>query len=115
VEDPPGTATPREEIHLVGDPRPGRVDEPEDGQLLAQRHLGGANNLLDSTSAPRAGLDRRVVGDHDRSPALHHSSSGDHAVGRQAGRHRVGVAPVLDEGTFVEEQRDALPHVQLVL
>ena len=76
---------------------PARVDEPEDRQLLAQRHLGGPHDLLDGARAPRAGLDGRVVGDDDRRPAVDGAAPGDHAVGRQPGGQRVGVAAVLDE------------------
>ena len=84
VEDPPGAAAAREHLDLVGDPRAGGVDEPEDRQLLAQRHLGGPHDLLDGAGAPRAGLDGRVVGDDDRRPAVDGAAPGDDAVGRAA-------------------------------
>ena len=115
VEDPPGAAAPREELDLVGDPRAGGVDEPEDRQLLTQGHLRGPHDLLHRAGAPRAGLDGRVVGDDDRRPAVDGAAPRDDTVGREPGGHRVGVAAVLDERPLVEQQVDPLADVQLVL
>ena len=42
VEDPPGTAAAREQLHLIGEAGAGRVDEPDDRDLLGERRLGGA-------------------------------------------------------------------------
>ena len=115
VEDPAGAAPAGEHLDLVGDAGPGGVDEPEDGQLFTQRHLGGSNDLLHGAGPPRACLDGRVVRDHDGRSPLDRASAGDDPVGGQTGSERVGVAAVLDEGPLVEEQRDAVTHVDLAL
>ena len=115
VEDPSGAAPPREQRHLVGDPRAGRVDQPEDRQLLGQRPLGDPDDLLDRARAPRAGLDGRVVRDDEGGPAVDQALPGDHAVGGQVRAERVGELAVLDEAAVVEQQRDAVAHVELVL
>ncbi len=115
VEDPPGAATTGEEVDLVGDAGAGGVDEPEDRQLLAQRRLGGPDDLLHGSRAPGAGLDRGVVGDDDRRPPVDLAPAGDHPVGGQPLRRGVGVATVLDEGALVEEQGDPVADVHLAL
>ncbi len=115
VEDPPGTATAREQLHLVGDPSPGRVHQPEHRQLLAQRRLGSADDLLHCPGPPRTGLDGRVVGDHHRRAAADQPPAGDHSVRRQPARQGVGQLAVLDEGSGIDEQVDPDPDGQLAL
>ncbi len=115
AEDPPRPAAAREELHLIGDPGTGGVDEPEDRQFLAERRLGDPDDLLHRPRAPAAGLHRRVVGDHQRRPALDQAAAGDHTVGGQIAGQGIGQLPVLDEGALVEEQRDPVPDEQLVL
>ena len=114
VEDPAGAPPPREELDLIGDPGPGGVDEPEDRQLLAQRCLRGADDLLDRPGTPGAGLDRGVVGDDDRRPPVDRAAPGHHTVRGEPGQG-VRELAVLDEGALVDEQGDALTHRQLVL
>jgi hypothetical protein len=63
-EDAPGTAASREQLDLVRDARPGRVDEVDDRELVAQRGLGQTDDLLDGAGAPRPRLDRGIVGHH---------------------------------------------------
>ncbi len=66
VEDLPAPAAAREQLHLVGDPRPGRVDQVDDRELDRCR-ASSMIRMIFSTVArpPRTGLHRRVVG-HDR-------------------------------------------------
>jgi hypothetical protein len=81
VEDAPGAAPPGEQLHLIGDARAGGVDQPDDRQLLAECGLGGPDDLFDRAGAPRACLDRRVVGDDDHRATVDVADAGDHAVG----------------------------------
>ena len=115
VEDPSGAAAAREELDLVGDAGPGGVDQPEDGELVPQRVLGGAHHLLDRACAPRPGLDGGVVGDHHHGPPLDPAHAGDHAVGRQVGGRGVGQQRVLDERVRVEEACQPVADEELVL
>ncbi len=114
-EDPARTPTAREEVHLIGDPGPGRVDEPEDRQLVAQRHLGHPDDLLHRPGPPGTGLDRRVVGHHERGPAVHQTTTGDDAIGGQTGGLSVGQSRVLHETALVEEFGDSVADVELAL
>ena len=110
VEDVPGAAPPREQLHLVGQPGAGGVDEPHDRHLLGERRLRRPHHLLDGPRPPRPGLHHRVVGDDDRRHPVDAAPPGDDAVGGQTRRHGVGQHPVLDERTLVDEQVDALPR-----
>ena len=89
VEDPPGAPPAGEQLDLVGDAGAGGVDEPEDGQLVAQRVLGEPHDLLDRARAPRAGLHGGVVGHHAHGPPVDRAHAGHDAVGGQVvGRRR---------------------------
>ena len=116
VEDAPRVAAPGEHVDLIGDARARRIDQVEQRHAQPARGLLDADDLLDRARAPRAGLDRRVVG-HDRDrPAVHAADAGHHAVGGQVGRGRVGEQAVLDEVLAVRsiaQQRDALAAEQL--
>ena len=108
VEDAPRAAAAREQVSTWSVIRaPARVDEPEDRQLLAQRRLGGADDLLDGARAPRARPSpsgrwrRRSPGRPSTVPRPVTTPS----AGRP-GRQRVRVAAVLDEAALVEEQGD---------
>ena len=116
-EDAPRTSPAGEELDLVGDAGAGRVDQPHHGQLVAQRVLGQAHDLLDGARPPRAGLDGGVVGHDAHGTAVHQPPPGDHAVRGQVvgGRQRVGQQPVLHEGPRVQQQRQAVAHEQLAL
>ena len=83
VEDPPGTPATGEELHLVGQPGAGRVDQPEDRHLLGERGLGRPQHLLDRAGTPRTGLHHRVVGDDHDGHAVDRAATGDDAVGRE--------------------------------
>ena len=89
VEDPPRAAPTREQLHLIRQPRPGRVHQPDDRDLLGQRRLRGAHHLLDRPCAPRPRLHHRVVGHDDRRHPLDRPAPRDDAVRRQPGGHGV--------------------------
>ena len=115
VEDPPRAAAAREHLDLVGDPRPGRVDEVDERHLELQRALLDAEDLLDRLGAPRARLDGRVVG-HQRDPAAaDQRQAGDDAVGAEALLLPVGEQPLLAERLRVDEPRDPLADRELAL
>jgi hypothetical protein len=114
-EDAPGAAPPGEHLHLVGDPRPGRVDQPHHRHLEPVGLLDDANDLLDGARPPRAGLHGRVVRHQADRPAVDGRGAGDNPVGRKVAGEHVGVQPVLDEGTVIDEQPDALAGEQLAL
>ena len=84
VEDPPGAAAAREHLHLVGDPRAGRVDQVDHRHLELQRPLLDPEDLLDRLRPPRARLHGRVVGHQRDLAAADQRQAGDHAVGAQA-------------------------------
>ncbi len=86
VEDLPGAAAAGEHLHLVGDPPAAGVDQPENGQFLAQRAFGDPDDLLDGTGSPGPRLHRRVVRDDEGGTSVHEPLPGHDAVGGQAGR-----------------------------
>ena len=120
-EDPSRVPAPGEHLDLIGDARARRVDQVEERQPQPARRLLDAEDLLDRARAPRAGLDRRVVG-HDRDrPAVHAPDAGDHAVGGQIGRGRVGEQAVLDEvlppsshSSAIRSRQNSLPAAALL-
>ncbi len=93
VEDAPGAAAAGEHLHLVGDPRPGRVDQVDHRHLQAQRPLLDAEDLLDRLRAPGAGLDGRVVGHQGDAAAVDRGQAGDDAVGAEPLLVPVGQQP----------------------
>ena len=113
VEDLPGPAAAGEHLDLVGDPRPGGVDQVDHGQPGAVGLLDDPDDLLDGAGAPGTGLDRRVVGHQRHRPAVDAGRPGDHAVGGQPVGQYVGVPPVLGEAALVGEQPDPLPGEEL--
>ena len=117
MEDAPGVAPAGEHVDLIGDARAGRVDQIEERHAEPARRLLDAHDLLDGARAPRAGLDRRVVGHDGDGAAVDLAEAGDDAVGGQVGRAVVGEQAVLDEvaRVVVEEQAQALAREQLAL
>ena len=93
VEDPPGAAAAGEHLHLVGDPRPGRVDQVDHRHLQAQRPFLDAEDLLDRLRPPGAGLDGRVVGHQGDAAAVDRGQAGDDAVGAEPLLVPVGQQP----------------------
>ena len=115
VEDAARAAPAREQLDLVGEPRAGRVDQPEDGRLVLERVLRETDDLLDGPRTPRAGLHRRVVGHHADPPTVDRADAGDDAVGREIVGERVGEEAALDERALVEEQGETVADEELAL
>src|SRR6266849_3629212 len=105
----------REHVDLVGDPRPGRVDEVEERHADAGRSLLDADDLLHGAGAPAAGLHGGVVRHHGHLAAVDGAEPGDDAVRGQLLRENVGEQAVLDEGVLVEQNVKAGASAQLVL
>ena len=104
------------------DPRSGGVEQPDEGDPLAQRQLAQARDLELAGHAHRAGHHGEVVGANGHQAALDLPVAGDHAVGRRLlVRHRAlgEVRPPVDaqlgEGALVDEQRQPLAGGELVL
>ena len=114
-EDAAGAAAAGEQLDLVGDAGTGRVDQPEDGKIMSQGVLAGADHLLDGPRPPRAGLDGGIVGHHAHAAALDRARTGHDAVGGQVAGRGVGQQRVLDERVEVEEQVEAVAHEELAL
>src|SRR5205823_8948138 len=112
-EDAAGAAATGEQVDLVGDPGTGGVDEVHHGDAGGVGPLDDPDDLLDGTGAPGAGLDRGVVGHQADVAPVDAGQAGDHAVGREPVRQRVGVPAVLDERTLVDQQRDPLAGEEL--
>ena len=115
-EDPPGVPAAREHLHLLVDPRAGRVDQVHERDPQGQRPLLDPQDLLDGLGRPRPGLDRRVVGHH------RHRAAGDRPDARSRRPRRrarpasqLGEQPLLGERARIEQQRDPLAHGQLAL
>src|SRR5581483_573207 len=114
-EDPAGAAPAGKHLHLIGDPGAGRVHQVDHRQARVVRLLDDPDDLLDGARAPGAGLDRGVVGHHGDGPAADQRGPGDHPVGRQPVRQRVGEPAVFGERAVVGEQGDPFPGEQLAL
>ena len=110
---PAGAATPGEHLDLVGDAGTGRVDEPEDGQLLAQRHLGGAHDLLDRCLGAQVARRqrRRVVVGHAQGAHLqqapHLEAARAFDLRHQVHVRSVGVSPKQNAPRAVSAARSA--------
>ncbi len=115
MKDLARTAPTGEHLHLVGDPRSGRVDQVDHRQPGTVGLLDHADDLLDGPGTPGAGLHRRVVGHQRDRPPVNRGSSGDHAVGRQSARQHVGERAVLCEAAGVNQQLDPVPGEELAL
>ena len=115
VEDAAGAPAAGEQLDLVGDAGPGRVDQPEDRQLVAQGVLGEAHDLLDRARAPRPGLHRRVVGHHAHRAAVDRPTPVTTPSAGRSSARGVGQQAVLDERALVEQQGEPVAHEQLVL
>ena len=91
VEDAAEVLAVREHLVLPGQERAARVDEVDTRQVVVQRHLLGAQVLLDRHRVVGAALDGRVVGDDDALAAFDAADPGDDARRRRvAVVHAVG-------------------------
>ena len=113
VEDAARAAAAGEHLDLIGDARPGAVDQVEHRTAHLLRLLLDADDLLHRAPAPGAGLDGGVVGHHRHQPAGDLAQAGDHAVGGQLRVEPVRERAVLDEAALVEEKADALAGEEL--
>src|SRR4030095_15031448 len=83
----------------------------EPGRLLLDAH-----DLLDRLLAPRAGLDRVVVGHDADGTAADRAAAGEHAGGGRVGLGIAGEQPVLLElGARIEEELEPVAHEELAL
>ena len=114
-EDPAGVAAAGEHLHLLGDPRAGRVDEIDHRHAVGERGLLDPEDLLDRLRPPRAGLHRGVVGHERDRAAVDRAHPGHDPVGAEPVRLPVGEQRVLAEAAGVEQLRDALADRQLAL
>ena len=118
VEDASGTAPAGEQVDLIGDARAGRVDQPDDRQLVSQRVLGQSHDLLDRPRTPRAGLDRRIVGHHAHRSAVD-ATRRRSPPRRRAGRRRTPIAFASSASSTNESgsssSAEPVAHEQLVL
>ena len=96
-EDPSGAAAAGEHLDLVGDSRPGGVDEVDNRNPPLQRALLDSQDLLDRLRAPRAGFDGWVVGHHGYRPPGDGANAGYYAVSAKAVLLPVGEQPFLGE------------------
>ena len=102
------------------DPRARRVQQPDDGDALAEGQLADPRRLGLADGAHRAGQHREVVGADGDPAAVDGADPRHHAVRREVpplgleGRvHRVGQLTQLDERAGVEEEVEPLPDGQL--
>jgi hypothetical protein len=68
--------------HQVG---AGAFHQVQEGQLLLQRDLLHAQDLLQAHGLDRARLDARIAGHHHAAHAAHEADAGDHAAARHRG------------------------------
>ena len=84
VEDPGCAVLSREHAILIREIHPRRVHQIDDRDTAAHRDFLGTQHLPDGLRPPRPRLDRRVVGDHDDLPPLHHADARHHTGARRA-------------------------------
>jgi hypothetical protein len=114
-EDPAGVPATRKHLDLVGDARPGGVDEVEERPPDAGRGLLDAEDLLDSACTPAPRFHGRVVRHQGHQPAVDPAETSDHSVRRKLFGESVGEKAVFDERARVEQKVEALSRGQLVL
>src|SRR5262249_22063656 len=103
-----------EDLDLLRDPAASGVHQIEQRHLEALRALLNAHDLLHGLLAPRAGLDRVVVGHHTDGAAPDHADTGHDAI---SGRVRLLVAReqevLLEIGAGIEQQLQSVADEQL--
>ncbi len=115
VEDPTGTATAGEHLHLLGDARAGRVHQVDHRHLERHRPFLDAQDLLNGLRPPGARLHGRVVRHQRHGAPVDRAEAGDDAVRAETVLLPVGQQGFLREGALIEQQGDALAHRQLAL
>ena len=101
-------------VELLVDPRPGGVDEIHEWRTDLVGQFLHPGDLLERSAPPRARLDRVVVGDDARRPAVDLAHDGHHGV---AGEPvvRSGEQAVFEVRVVVEQQAQAVADQQLAL
>ena len=118
VEDAAEVVHVGEDLVLHGQERAAGVHQIDAGQAVLQRHLLGAQVLLDRHGIVGAPLDRGVVGDDQALAARYGADAGDHA---RAGRVAVVQLPcgqgrqLQEGGAGVEQLVDPFPDEELAL
>src|SRR2546422_492294 len=116
VEDPAGVEASREDLDLLGDATARGVDEVEHRHPQPRGLLLDAHDLEHGLLAPRARLDRVVVGHDADGLAADLADAGDHAVGRRVGLLVAREEPVLLElAARIEQQLQPIAHEHLAL
>src|ERR1035437_4302710 len=116
AEDAPRMTPAGEHRDLVGDPRPGGIDQVHQGDLQPLRGLEDAHDLLDRARPPRSRLDRRVIRHHRAGATVERADAGDDTIRGEVAGEVVGEEPVLDEvRALVEQPGDALAWHELAL
>ena len=113
VEDLARAAPSGEHLHLIGDARPGGVDQVDHRHAGRVGLLDDPDDLLDGPGAPRARLDRGVVRHQRDRTATDRGGAGDHTVGREPVGQHVRERAVLGETAVVDQQLDAVPAEHL--
>ena len=114
-EDPASAASTREHLDLIGDPRPGRIDQVQHRYLERECPLLNPEYLLDRSGPPGARLHGRIVGHQGNRASVDRSDAGDHPVGTEALRVPAGEQAVLGERVRVEQGLNPLAHRELSL
>ena len=114
VEDAPGVEAAREDLDLLGDASPRRVDQVEQRDAEPLRALLDADDLLHRLLAPRAGLHRVVIGHDAHGAAADPADPGDDAV---SGRVRLLIAGeeevLLEVRSRIQQEPEAIADEEL--
>jgi len=116
VEDTPGVEPPRKDLDLLGYAPARGVHHIKEGHAQPCGLFLDPHDLLDCLLAPRACLDRVVVGHDADRPPPDLPNPGDHAVGGGVGLGGAGEQPVLLEvAAGIEEELQPVTDEELAL
>ena len=107
-------STDDEHLGLIGEVRPTRLDEIDQGEAVLAGDVHDAQRLRHRVAVHRTGLAGRVVGEDGALHPLDHPDAGDH-VGAEVlvgapGRQR---RQLEERGVAIEEELDSLPGQEL--
>src|SRR4029077_3030531 len=101
-------------LDLFGDASAGSVHQIDEGYPQPRGLLLDSNDLLDGLFAPRASLDRVVVGHDAYGTPADHADTGDDAVGRCIGLVGAREEPVfLELGARIEQELESIADEEL--
>ena len=113
-------AVPTERGYPLLDARAARIEQPDDGGSVLQRHVLDLHDLPGVRLRQRPAEHGEVLGEHVDDATVDGAPARDHAVARDLGLlHAEVVAAVLDvhvellEGVVVHQELDALPRGEL--